>query len=448
MNYKYPLIPHLDYQHPSSPSMRQLVENILQKHDPSEPTGFAHLFHIVTHSDMRSQIRLKPNTRKGNQEPALDVNHPPIVEHQSNIYSSKEEIHPIVGEIAKTKLINHGEQMTNPMDLFTHIGKVASALKDYRPLWTHKIEHGHHLPQKNRVIYNRIPKKEQEMIANQFKRAISHPDFQQHLEEYGNRLSADIARRDSYSSDKPSIQSKYEHTKHLFNSVLTDPHVRDSMHDFLDSFENLSPVHHHVAATIRSHMTHGKMAAPEIVRIAHKFANNPNSIDFGSHGAIYSDDIDPVLSREKGYNVPKLTFEKSTPDNNRGGRYPRWEIQPVGEHRQHNLFATKLVHSLTLDPTQHTRESYLDAASTLQHLFENHPSYENARSTLSWGNTTSLIPNSNEHKSRLRDLHLGMQNIIDNDYRHEPFIGDNRDWNEGQELVTKRAEMKHAGVIR
>ena len=449
MNYQYPLIANTDHYVRASPAMRNLVSSVLDRHDPSDPIGFAHLANIAIESDKNTRIGLRSVVNPKTGLSSLDINNPPIIDDSKDPIASRFEIHPLVGEMAKTKLIEHGQKIKDPMELFSYISKVGNALQphNYRTKWNHEYMFEDHVPQKNRIIYNQIPKKEQEMLANQFKRAISHPNFQQHIQEYGMRLSAHTAHKQSHGGNFNSpINSKFENTKNLFN-IISDPDVKNSMHDFLDSYETKSPDHAMLAANIRSSMVNRGMAAPEIIRLAHKFASNPKSFDFGNYGLLQTKEIDQEKTAENGYKTHKAIFTK----NNEGIKYGDWITPPVLEHEQHHKFADMLSQALHVRPFKHTRESYLDAASTLHNLFTNHPSFNNLRLEPRYRGygKEEYVSSNHELQKKLRDMYLGFQRIIDSDNRNNPHISyRDKNWNEGQDLIINRSEMKKSRVIR
>lgn len=459
MNYKYPTTPYQDYKVPASPAMRELVSKQVEKHDPDDPIGFAHLAEMVKWSDQESTIKYETDdaARIIKSRPPFVYHggwHPRVPEHSRR---GESEIHPLVGEIAKTKLIQHGETISdNPHRLLSHLAKLSSVLGEYRSGWSRDRDFEQYIDPSARLNYNRFPKHEQQMIANQYMRALSHPAFRDNLEEYGKMLSLNETGYMHHAN--PMMKGTFNEMHgaldwHLPNNVLHDPSVRHSMHDFLDSFEKQGEHHALVAARVRSRMLgHNNIQAPEIIRMAHKFADNPKAFEFGSHGIVRGNEKAPFVTETTQKDV--ITSDQAEKIHapmraqNPNYRIP-WLLRPESEQNQHLKFLKEITKAISVNPG-HTRESYLDAASTVVHLINNHPSYRHMRGNPQESSHSvvnyNALPTINGH---IDLIHRGMQQIIDADNRRAgiqrtPY----RNPDEGKELIEARAKMKASGVLR
>ena len=242
---------------------------------------------------------------------------------------------------------------------------------------------------------------------------------------------------------------------HLPNNVLHDASVRHSMHDFLDSFEKQGEHHALVAARIRSRMLgHNNIQAPEIIRMANKFANNPKAFDFGSHGIVPGNEKAPFVTgttlKDVMTNDQAEKIHAPMRAQNPNYRIP-WLLRPESDQNQHLTFLKQITKAISVNPGRHTRESYLDAASTVVHLVKNHPSYlhmrGNAQESSHSVENYNALPIINGH---MDSIHSGMQQIIDADNRRAGIqrTAYNRNPDEGKELIKARAEMKASGVSR
>jgi len=462
MNYKYPTTPYQDYQVRASPAMRELVSKQVEKHNPDDPIGFAHLAEMVKWSDQESTIRYEADNAA-----RIITSKPPFVYHggwhpqvPQDSRTKESEVHPLVGEIAKTKLIQHGETISDdPHRLLSHLAKMSSLLGEYRVSgWSRHRDFEHHINPSARLNYNRFPKHEQQMIANQYMRALSHPAFRDNLEEYGKMLSLNETGYMHHAN--PTMKGTFNEMHgaldwHLPNNVLHDPSVRHSMHDFLDSFERQGEHHALVAARVRSRMLgHNNIQAPEIIRMANKFANNPKAFDFGSHGIVPGNEKAPFVTgttlKDVMTNDQAEKIHAPMRAQNPNYRIP-WLLRPESDQNQHLTFLRQITKAISVNPGRHTRESYLDAASTVVHLVKNHPSYlhmrGNAQESSHSVENYNALPIINGH---MDSIHSGMQQIIDADNRRAGIqrTAYNRNPDEGKELIKARAEMKASGVSR
>lgn len=443
--------------------MRELISQQIERYDPNDPIGFAHLAHIVSRSDRESGIVYHHD---GSLHDRIIQSrtpfvyhggyHPQVPEHRRTDLRDV-DMHPLVGEMAKTKLIRHGETISNPHELLTHLAKMASLLPGYRERWKYKRDFESDIEPSVRVNYNRFPKHEQQMIANQYMRVLTHPDFQKDLPEFGKMLS--INESGFMHHANPMLKGKFNKLHgsidwHLPNE-LHDPSVRHSMHDFLDSYEKQGEHHALVASTIRSRMVdHHDIQAPEIIRMTHKFVANPNSFDFGSHGILGSDTRpltydttqDDVVNIEQ---AEKMLRHQVGKQKDPRYRIP-WLLRPDSDQQRYIRFMKKITNALSTNPARHTRESYLDAASTIHHLVQTHPTFRymkgNVKFTTDTG--TEKVGETNQVevvKGHMDSIHHGLQTILDSDARR---LGQSRNPAEATELIKARAAIKASGVAR
>jgi hypothetical protein len=447
-------VPRKDFDVAVSPQMQSLIDKHLDRSgiDPSTDEGFGKSHYILQHM---ANVHPKANVVFPlENRPGIIHMHTDLSYDDSSTLRMAGSLHPAVTQTVRKRIINHGDKISDLHELHNHLYNLHVTLPRYRDVVGPTAHDMGYVQDKDKVIYNPIPQKEQFQISNQIKRMISHPNFNDENTEthltpthMSNMLSSAHHIEGISSGDATRHTGKSMHK--LFQDVLSDPHVRNDFHNFLDNYETKGESQKRLAAAMRGHMIKSPhMVGSEKSRMLHKYANDTNSIDVGKSGYFVvpsnreSNEVHPMQGIRR-LDDPKLQeFRKNDPSL-WGRSY--WNTVPlgIGDSNEHHSKVLRYLTDSHNFHEKHTKEELIDMLGTAHHLIETHPTYQFSHMKNAYEfNNGSL--RQDIHQRGVNALSRVLQKENPGERRANPRISEE----DAKQLITGRAAMKAAGITK
>lgn len=379
-------VPFKDYDMSVSPHIRSLIETQLDRSGltPSTPFGFASIHHVLRTT---KEAPLKPNVRwsPNLDDEATQKSGRIEVESPSDDITSGlrmgQSLHPVATQILRKRLIDHGDQITDPEELHKHLFALSHTFKEYRKRLQPSLSDLQAVDEEHRHHINPIPQKEQFQISNQIMRLMTHRDFhdantKKELTPGNVRDLLSIQHNRQEEIKEPTDPNRNNKPlSNLFSSILTDPHVRHHFHNFLDSYESRGTVHQQLSAAIRGHMIQSPhMNGEERIRMLKKYAFDPSSIDIGDVGYYHV----PIAQGQhpmtgmRHRNDPAIAQFKETDRALWGKSY--WNTAPSHSEDKNK----KIQHLLLKDisAARFKKQELVDMLGHAHHLLTTHPTFK------------------------------------------------------------------------
>jgi hypothetical protein len=387
-------VPFKDYDMSVSPHIRSLIETQLDRSGltPSTPFGFASIHHVLRTT---KEAPLKPNVRwsPNLDDEATQKSGRIEVESPSDDITSGlrmgQSLHPVATQILRKRLIDHGDQITDPEELHKHLFALSHTFKEYRKRLQPSLSDLQAVDEEHRHHINPIPQKEQFQISNQIMRLMTHPDFhdanpKKELTPTNMRDLLSVSHNESSSGgisrntdirEPTSLEFNKKPLFNLFSDTLTDPHVRHHFHNFLDSYESRGASHQQLSAAIRGHMIYSPhMNGEERIRMLKKYAFDPSSIDVGNVGSYYvpvGGDKPHPMTGLRHRNDPAIEEFKKTDRALWGKSY--WNSVPAFPDLTHKRIQHLLLKDISA--ARFKKQELVDMLGHAHHLLTTHPTF-------------------------------------------------------------------------
>ena len=449
-------IPFRDYDATVSPHIRSLIETQLDRSGltPSTPFGFASIHHALRtmeESPLKPNVRWSPNL----DDEATQKSGRIEVERPSDDITSGlrmgQNLHPVVTQILRKRLINHGDQITDLEQLHKHLFALSSTFKNYRQRLQPSPSDLRSVNEENRHHINPIPQKEQFQISSQIKKLMTHPEFHDGnpkkeltptnvrdlLSISHNEYAANYNLYNAVRNDEVKDPSNEKHNNKplvlLFSHTLTDPHVRHDFHNFLDSYESRGKIHQQLSAAMRGHMIFSRhMNGEERTRMLKKFTFDPSSIDVGDVGRYHVPTVEEKnhpMTGMRHRDDPAIDEFKKTNRQLWGKSF--WHVLPYSNENKPIKIQNLLLNNISAE--RFKKQELIDLFGHAHHALTTHPVF-------------TQIEGGNERSPEIFHHHVDQLHKALGKFDLRNRITNSTDT--ARDLILSRSKMIASGLLR